>query len=485
MMVALLTKVEHIKALQGDIGTQPNIDGWYGSQCFDEANQGWLRLFNERLKGQGAKDIPFVNDFKGKAVVHQNTPEFIAESGDLVVWGSNYGAGYGHVAWVVEADLNQITVVEANWLGGGWTDGIEQPGSGWEKVTKRTHTYDFPMWFIRPIYKQEGAKKTVSGVTKNNRLAQTTKPKAKKQAPKLTYYTEHVKGYKLPQRGYKPKFIVIHNDAGSASATAKAYRNGLVNASYDRLAAGIAHSYVSGTDVWQALDESQVGWHTANQVGNKDGYGIEVCQSMGADNATFLKNEQATFQECARLLKKWGLPANRNTIRLHNEFVSTSCPHRSALLHTGFDPVSKGAMPKTKQLELKDYFIKQIRAFMNGDIPVATVSNKSSASSNTVKPIAGAWKRNSYGTYYMAEKARFINGNQPITVRLQGPFTTCPIGYQFQPGGYCDYDEVMLQDGHVWIGYNWQGQRYFLPIRTWNGVTPPNHGVGYLWGQIK
>ncbi|RIM01017.1 SH3 domain-containing protein, partial [Staphylococcus chromogenes] len=129
--------------------------------------------------------------------------------------------------------------------------------------------------------------------------------------------------------------------------------------------------------------------------------------------------------------------------------------------------------------------IKQIRAFMNGDIPVATVSNKSSASSNTVKPIASAWKRNSYGTYYMAEKARFINGNQPITVRLQGPFTTCPIGYQFQPGGYCDYDEVMLQDGHVWISYDWQGQRYYLPIRTWNGVAPPNHGVGYLWGQIK
>lgn len=41
--------------------------------------------------------------------------------------------------------------------------------------------------------------------------------------------------------------------------------------------------------MWQALDESRVGWHTANQLGNKYYYGIEVCQSMGADNATFLK----------------------------------------------------------------------------------------------------------------------------------------------------------------------------------------------------
>ena len=63
-------------------------------------------------------------------------------------------------------------------------------------------------------------------------------------------------------------------------ATAEAYRNGLVNAPLSRLEAGIAHSYVSGNTVWQALDESRVGWHTANQLGNKYYYGIEVCQSM-------------------------------------------------------------------------------------------------------------------------------------------------------------------------------------------------------------
>ncbi len=116
---------------------------------------------------------------------------------------------------------------------------------------------------------------------------------------------------------------------------------------------------------------------------------------------------------------------------------------------------------------------------------VKDVVNGTSASSNTVKPVAGAWRRNGYGTYYMEEKARFTNGNQPIMVRTVGPFTSCPHAYDFQPGGYCDYDEVMLQDGHVWIGYDWQGQRYYLPIRTWNGVAPPNHGVGELWGSIS
>ncbi|WNM54369.1 endolysin [Staphylococcus phage S-CoN_Ph17] len=53
---------------------------------------------------------------------------------------------------------------------------------------------------------------------------------------------------------------------------------------------------------------------------------------MGADDKTFLANEQLIFQDAARLLKEEGLPANRNTVRLHCEFVRTSCPHRSAKL---------------------------------------------------------------------------------------------------------------------------------------------------------
>lgn len=116
-------------------------------------------------KGLGAKDIPFANNFDGLATVYQNTPDFLAQPGDMVVFGSNYGAGYGHVAWVIEATLDYIIVYEQNWLGGGWTDGIEQPGWGWEKVTRRQHAYDFPMWFIRPNFKSETAPRSVQSPT--------------------------------------------------------------------------------------------------------------------------------------------------------------------------------------------------------------------------------------------------------------------------------------------------------------------------------
>ncbi|MBH9580864.1 SH3 domain-containing protein [Staphylococcus felis] len=482
-MVASLTKKEFVTFLKSTEGKQFNEDGWYGFQCFDYANTGWLKLFGHKLMGLGAKDIPVnsinKNYFKTEAKVYANTPEFLAEIGDMVVFGENYGGGYGHVAWVIEATLDYIIVLEQNWLGGGWTDGIEQPGDGWEGVTRRQHAYDFPMWFIRPNFKSENVNKSSQSPTKS------IVKQAKKQPKKLSYIRDEIRGYKMDKRGYKPRGIVLHNDAGSAGATAEAYHRGLVNADYNRLEKGVAHSYISGNTVYQALPEGKIAWHVANPVGNHDYYGIEICQSVGASDKQFLSNEQSAFQEAARMLKKWGLPANRNTVRLHVEFYNTACPHRSMLLHTGYDPITKGIAPQNIQLKLKDYFIKQIRAYMDGKVPTPTVSNNSQASSNTIKPIAGAWQINEYGTYYMKEEATFVCGNTPIVARTTGPFTTCPVGYNFQPGGWCDYDEVMLQDGHVWVGYTWKGQRYYLPIRTWNGVAPPNQGLGDLWGVIK
>ena len=302
---------------------------------------------------------------------------------------------------------------------------------------------------------------------------------------KLSYIRDEVKGYRLPNRGYKPTSITLHNDAGSVGATAEAYHRGLVNAPLSRLEAGVAHSYISGNTVYQALPESRIAWHTANQNGNKNSYGIEICQSIGASDKVFLANEQAAFQEAARLLNKWGLKANRNTVRLHMEFSQTSCPHRSMKLHSGFDPVTQGVPSQAIKLKLKDYFIKQIRAYQAGKVPTATVSNKTSSASNTKSTVAGAWKRNSYGTWYMSEKARFTNGSQPIMVRTTGPFRSCPYAYDFQPGGWCDYTSVLLQDGHVWLEYEWKGTLYYLPIRTWNGAAPPNHVVGPLWGTIS
>lgn len=478
-MVAKLTKKEAVKYLYSLEGKGWDYDLAFGWQCFDLVNKYWHQLFGHGLKGAGAADIPNVNNFKGEATMYNNTPSFKAEEGDVVVFNRNYGGGYGHVAIVTKGNYDgkymKFQSLDQNWFGG---------GSAKTEVAQRiVHNYDFPMWFIRPHYKSESAKKvSVKSTTKTATKKKTT---AKKKMKKLSYIRDEVKGYRLPNRGYKPKGIVLHNDAGSVGATAEAYHRGLVNAPLSRLEAGIAHSYISGNTVYQALPESRIGWHTANQNGNKNYYGIEILQSIGASDKVFLANEQAAFQEAARLLNKWGLKANRNTCRLHMEFSQTSCPHRSMKLHTGFDPVTQGVPSQAIKLKLKDYFIKQIRAYQAGKVPTATVSNKTSSASNTKSTVAGAWKRNSYGTWYMSEKARFTNGSQPIMVRTVGPFRSCPYAYDFQPGGWCDYTSVLLQDNHVWLEYEWKGTLYYLPIRTWNGAAPPNHVVGPLWGTIS
>ena len=479
-MVAKLTKKEAVAYVKSQEGKGWDFDNFAGYQCFDSVNYYWYQLFGHGLKGQGAADIPNVNNFKGEATVYNNTPSFKAEEGDVVVFNRNYGGGYGHVAVVTKGNYDgkymKFQSLDQNWFGG---------GSAKTEVAQRiVHNYDFPMWFIRQHYKSESAKKvSAQSATKTTAKKKT---KAKKKMKKLTYIRDEVKGYRLPNRGYKPTSITLHNDAGSVGATAEAYHRGLVNAPLSRLEAGIAHSYISGNTVYQALPESRIGWHTANQNGNKNYYGIEICQSIGASDKVFLANEQAAFQEAARLLNKWGLPANRNTVMLHMQFSQTSCPHRSMKLHTGFDPVTQDVPSQAIKLKLKDYFIKQIRAYQAGKVPTASVAKGTSSASNTKSTVAGAWKRNSYGTWYMSEKAVFTNGNSPIAVRTVGPFRSCPYAYDFQPGGYTPtYKEVMLQDGHVWISYDWQGKTYYLPIRTWNGVAPPNHGVGPLWGTIS
>ena len=118
--------------------------------------------------------------------------------------------------------------LDQNWFGG---------GSAKTEVAQRiVHNYDFPMWFIRPIYKSETAKKT----TKPKSPQSPTKSTPKKKDKKLTYIRDEVKGYRLPNRGYKPTSITLHNDAGSVGATAEAYHRGLVNAPLSRLERGIA-----------------------------------------------------------------------------------------------------------------------------------------------------------------------------------------------------------------------------------------------------
>lgn len=132
-------------------------------------------------------------------------------------------------------------------------------------------------------------------------------------------------------RGYNPTGVVIHNDAGSNGANVSFYNNWLPTHDPEL---GFAHVYIASDGRLQASDFSNMAWHCANSYGNANYASWEVCQSEG-DLNQFLKNEQAVLDDVAKYMKQWGLTPNRDTIKLHQELSSTSCPRRSVESHGG------------------------------------------------------------------------------------------------------------------------------------------------------
>ena len=132
-------------------------------------------------------------------------------------------------------------------------------------------------------------------------------------------------------RGHNPTGVVIHNDAGSNGANAGFYNNWLPTHNPEN---GFAHVYIASDGRLQASDFSNMAWHCANSYGNANYASWEVCQSEG-DLNQFLKNEQAVLDDVAKYMKQWGLTPNRDTVKLHRELSSTSCPRRSVEAHGG------------------------------------------------------------------------------------------------------------------------------------------------------
>ena len=122
--------------------------------------------------------------------------------------------------------------------------------------------------------------------------------------------------------------VVIHNDAGSG--TPEWYVNWLRTRNKNL---GIAHYYITKDTIARVIDTNLIGYHTGEWNSNQRYIGYEVCQSMSASNADFLANEDRTLMQATEDLLFYGLPINGNTVRLHHEFVPTSCPHRSMALH--------------------------------------------------------------------------------------------------------------------------------------------------------
>lgn len=141
-------------------------------------------------------------------------------------------------------------------------------------------------------------------------------------------------------------FVVIHNDAGRMKP--KRYISFLRNR--DK-ALGIAHFYCNRDTIVQVVSIENIGYHTGDWWSNCRSVGYEVCESISASDEEFLQNEDVTLLKAAADLVEAGMPISRETVRLHHEFVPTSCPHRSMELHGGTTE------------SVRSYFIERMQYF--------------------------------------------------------------------------------------------------------------------------
>lgn len=154
-------------------------------------------------------------------------------------------------------------------------------------------------------------------------------------------------------------FVVIHNDAGRMKP--QRYISFLRNRDKSL---GIAHFYCNRDTIVQVVPIENIGYHTGDWWSNCRSVGYEVCESLSASDEEFLQNEDVTLLKAAADLVEAGMPISRETVRLHHEFVPTSCPHRSMELHGGTTE------------SVRSYFIERMQYFASLGNNLAEILHK-------------------------------------------------------------------------------------------------------------
>lgn len=449
-----------------------DFDFAFGWQCYDLANVYFNYLTGERLYGLYAKDIHTDNKkiLEKYGTIYKNTDDFLPQKGDIFIMNGRYGQGAGHVGIVWSADLNTYTGLEQNWYGGG--------RNKTEVAQLVKHSYDNPLYFWRPDYKK---KKNVINTNKT-----------KKVTPKKILI---VSGHGGVDPGATNKTLNVNERDFIRKYIAPNIQKYLKQAGHN-------------VDLYGGSKQSQnlyADTAYGERIGNHKDYGMYWVKRQKYDVVVELHLDAASPSASGGHViisdRHSADQIDKNIDQVLKDIVGTIRPidKRSNLLNAN---VAANLNMNYRLVELgfitnktdMDYLKKNYDDFskaLAGAIHDAPIYG-ASASKDKLPPVKdvpkpssnSGWKVNGYGTYYKSEKARFTNGNEPIQVRTVGPFLSCPKAYMFQPGGWCDYDEVMIQSGFVWIGYSWKGKRYYLPIRTASG-TPPNHSAGPLWGTIK
>lgn len=131
-----------LKWMDASVNKGWDFDGYYGFQCYDLA-----QFYNRDVVGNPARfyglyaaDIITQAGTKYRRI--DNTPEFVPQLGDLMVWNKKMGGGAGHVAICTgEGDTTFFMSLDQNWVRG--------------EATYIRHTYDNVIGVLRPLESEQ------------------------------------------------------------------------------------------------------------------------------------------------------------------------------------------------------------------------------------------------------------------------------------------------------------------------------------------
>ena len=433
-MAVTKTKAQAHAYMNKLVGKGWDFDNAYGWQCFDLVNFYWNYLTGGQLYGLYAKDIPFKNNFNGLATVYENTPSFLPQKGDIVVWNGNWGEGAGHVAIVQSANINTFVSLDQNWWGGG--------ANKTEVAQYISHTYDFPMYFIRPHYKAKSTvKDKVTNVVKPN-----TKPKTKK---KFVLVAGH--GYNDP------------GATGNGTNERDFIRKNIIDnvAKYLRQAGHTVTLYDKKQDMYQDTaygynrgDKKKYGLYWVKNKLKPDGV-IEFhldSASPSASGGHVIKNAYAADSIDKGLQK--ALEETVGTIRgitTRNDLLNANVAYSENI---NYRLVELGFITSKKDM---DYIKKNLQSF-----------TKAIASGIHGKPIGGSAAGNKKKITW--KWAGRFTANTLIKVRknpgLKGK--QVPKSDWIQAGQWVDFVSVTKKDGYWWVKFKY----------------PTNPAAGYFYCAV-
>lgn len=115
------------------VGTAVDYDGYYWSQCVDQARDYSVSVLWENFKPTGNAASLFYQDWGNTFTKYDNTPDFLPIPWDICIW--KWPTVYGHIGVVLKASLTEMTIIDQNTGDGSW-DGK------WDNLI-RIHTYSY------------------------------------------------------------------------------------------------------------------------------------------------------------------------------------------------------------------------------------------------------------------------------------------------------------------------------------------------------